>query len=79
MASKYGIFGCLTCGEYLKDFMNNFEVIEQFDMHMCCADETLNEKKQKLMNLRRIIDTTTWNTNQFLLIISGLLNEKYCN
>lgn len=53
MESKFSVFGCLTCGEYLRSPM--IESMVQIEMHMC-NDEHLGEKRQKLMKLREIID-----------------------
>lgn len=53
MASKFGVCCCLTCGEYLRSTMN--DTIEQFEMHMCSI-EPPQEKKQKLLDLRKVID-----------------------
>lgn len=53
MASKYGVFGCLTCGEYFRSTLN--DSVEQIEMHMC-FDGTPMEKGQQLLKLREIID-----------------------
>lgn len=53
MASKFGVFGCLTCGEYVRGTMN--DSIEQFEIHMC-SDTTSEEKIKKFMKLREVLD-----------------------
>lgn len=53
MASKYYVFGCLTCGEYFRcPLEDSVKIIE---MHMCDG-EKLGEKREKLLKLREMID-----------------------
>lgn len=53
MSSKFGLFGCLTCGEFLRSTM--IDSIEQFEMHMCCIENS-DEKRQNLLKLREVLD-----------------------
>lgn len=54
MSSKFGVFGCLTCGEYVRSTMN--DSIELFEMHMCC-DTTPERKLERFLKLREVVDT----------------------